>query len=685
MKGKIFKIKNMEDELVLPVTTTEAVYMEDGETKLSDEMKDVLRYEAFDDESIKVKMPNVVEEIDEIKKDIGEINSSLDNKASKNEVFSMANMGQDIKEAMTGGSVAVTGVNSVLSENIVDGQILPRNTSFFDVGYNILEYGIDKTYVGQYLNTSNGELYSASACTSKFIKVKPNTQYYFYLKNDNGNLTNGFDRLSYYDDERKFISSEPNATSKIITPSNCSFIRFGVLNPIGVDCENRYLGEQDSKDVLYIGGYSKLKDNIIGKQTISLPYNRFNKNTIIDGYRNSKTLKYGVYYSDTDGLNETDGYFVSDYIPVFEGETLYVGRFTDKFNFLPTDQSYISYYDEKRRLMHRFKTDTSIVIPKTVAYIRVYNQNVYKHSLMVTNVMPEFYVPYNEPINVNKILYPWLDKYLITYGDSITAIGNGTVIYNNEFNIFSQAPQTETWQQYIVENLKFSRCDGRGIGGQTFKWNTNEWWANADGSYNNRPESGGSQPSGTTNHKGAFCSWDRIKTMLNPKADVIFIMGGTNDFCQSVPIGDTAFHSDILLDTEWQSDTNYREFVGDFNINTFKGSVASTIMKIQAYCPNSILVLGTPLSGDSNSPNGNLTNRRVNSLGLSTMDYANAIKDVAQEFSIPCIDVNGTTGINVLNRTKFLADNVHPYLSDGKKALARAVISGLKNILPNII
>lgn len=44
-------------------------------------------------------------------------------KADKNEIFSMANMGQDVKEAMTGGSVAVVGKNAVLNDNIVDGQI----------------------------------------------------------------------------------------------------------------------------------------------------------------------------------------------------------------------------------------------------------------------------------------------------------------------------------------------------------------------------------------------------------------------------------------------------------------------------------------------------------------------------------------------------------------------------------
>ena len=41
MKGEIFEIKNMDDELILPVTTIEAVYMEDGITKLSDEMNEI--------------------------------------------------------------------------------------------------------------------------------------------------------------------------------------------------------------------------------------------------------------------------------------------------------------------------------------------------------------------------------------------------------------------------------------------------------------------------------------------------------------------------------------------------------------------------------------------------------------------------------------------------------------------
>ena len=42
MKGKISKIKNTKGELALPVTTVEAIYMEDGITKLSEHSAKIL-------------------------------------------------------------------------------------------------------------------------------------------------------------------------------------------------------------------------------------------------------------------------------------------------------------------------------------------------------------------------------------------------------------------------------------------------------------------------------------------------------------------------------------------------------------------------------------------------------------------------------------------------------------------
>ncbi|MGU8992757.1 BppU family phage baseplate upper protein [Clostridium perfringens] len=53
----------------------------------------------------------------------------LNNKMNRDDILSMANMGQDVKEAMTNGSVAVVGENTILEENIVNKQVTPIKLS----------------------------------------------------------------------------------------------------------------------------------------------------------------------------------------------------------------------------------------------------------------------------------------------------------------------------------------------------------------------------------------------------------------------------------------------------------------------------------------------------------------------------------------------------------------------------
>lgn len=88
------------------------------------------------------KLNKIEEAIDAINKneknDVASLDKRVTNnfnlldstKADKNEIFTMTNMGQDIREAMTGGSVAVVGKNSVFTDNIVNEQITPAKTSF---------------------------------------------------------------------------------------------------------------------------------------------------------------------------------------------------------------------------------------------------------------------------------------------------------------------------------------------------------------------------------------------------------------------------------------------------------------------------------------------------------------------------------------------------------------------------
>lgn len=241
----------------------------------------------------------------------------------------------------------------------------------------------------------------------------------------------------------------------------------------------------------------------------------------------------------------------------------------------------------------------------------------------------------------------WRGKKWCSYGDSIT--------------------QLKSWQDYITEYFGFARHYERGIGSATITKSEQTWWANPDGSYNSRYGfESTEQPAGTTEHEGYFCSTDRINTMIPEDTDLVVVMGGTNDadLSLNIPLGDLSY---------------------PYDETTFKGAVASMIVKIQQRVPNAVIVLCSPLSGrgpeDETLMHGNTTEPQYNGIGLTTQDYAEAMEEVCEYLSIPYIDVFGETGINCFNRAQYISDTVHPN-DEGGKAIARVIIGRLETLKP---
>lgn len=79
--------------------------------------------------------------------------------------------------------------------------------------------------------------------------------------------------------------------------------------------------------------------------------------------------------------------------------------------------------------------------------------------------------------------------------------------------------------------------------------------------------------------------------------------------------------------------------------------------------------------------NENGTEPEYNELGLTTQDYAEAMREVAEYLSIPFIDLFGTCGINPFNRSTYISDIVHPS-EEGQRAMARVVIGALDDMKP---
>jgi hypothetical protein len=242
------------------------------------------------------------------------------------------------------------------------------------------------------------------------------------------------------------------------------------------------------------------------------------------------------------------------------------------------------------------------------------------------------------------------------------------------------------WSSYVTNYHRFLLFYNRGIGGQKYAWGTgggSTCFLNADGSLNSRDDTTnkdtytGTPPTGTTVVRGCFCSWDRITKMfpssIKNGIHLVYMMGGTNDAEDATA---PTWVPDDATDTEWKASTYYATYGGDFNIATLQGGVASAIMKLQAWMPNAVIVLGTPLSGRGD------TGALKPSLGTTEYTKTTQILNPAGMAGIPVINVNRTVGINGLNRTTYIADTVHPDTDKGKMMLGRAVAGGLQGILP---
>lgn len=265
-------------------------------------------------------------------------------------------------------------------------------------------------------------------------------------------------------------------------------------------------------------------------------------------------------------------------------------------------------------------------------------------------------------------------------------VGRAWAQYGNSISTYAEMPNSVGWADIPNAYHHFAHSYMRGIGGQSFAFGTHGGsvaFINADGSLNSVNQSynydnyTGTVPSGTTKSRGAFCSWLRITLMfpasIKDNVDLIFVMGGTNDTAS-----DTAptWVANSSADTEWAASDYYAGFGGDYNIDTLQGGVASTIMKMHAWMPNALIVIGTPLNGRTDIIGGKKP-------GTIPTEYqkSNQIIAAARMFGANVIDVFGGCGINVANSDEYISDGVHPNAA-GRTLLGAFIAGELNRIYP---
>lgn len=659
---------------------------------------------------------------------------ALNNVYSKSEVdnkiFNMSNMGQDVKEAMTGGSVAVVGTDAVDTINIKDNAVnydkISKDIINKKYSLNILDLDNYKmaniTFAGDIapndtnytikLNAENGATYNFYRKEgNKIVEWKPRVTVTDYSNipishhiEDASKITID-DKRAYY----MYIWNRGFSSKKEYIDSECM-----VLKNYNGDFPTKYIPcsfDVSVCDVNISNKINKGESETITNEMIvdnQVTYDKISKDVIrkvnainvldLDSYVNANISAGGsVTPSNTDyaikikvSLNDRYKFLIKSGNAIIEWKPRI--SVTDVSNsvleFHIEDASKITINNNKACYMYvwnRGFSNKQAYINSSCMVLKNYDETT-----------PTEYIPCNYKIQVMGVSIPkklsdlendvsiskWKDKNIVFYGDSITAQGN-----------FAQGitDNTTGFGYYAEKELGFNAIY-RGVGGQAFKRNNNTWYVNSDGSYAGRYGQNGMTvaPSGTTTHLGYFSSWDRITNSIplakRTTIDMVIVCGGHNDFASVEDVkndgvitgGEPKWISEDKKDAEWANSSFYKG--GDFDIDTFNGAIASTVMKLQLWCPNAIIVLATPF------PRWDLnTNQQMKMNNLTFRQLCEIEIKVAEYMQIPVIDSNANCMINLSNFNENTQnDNTHPN-ELGRKNFGRVFINAINDIYPKII
>ena len=161
----------------------------------------------------------------------------------------------------------------------------------------------------------------------------------------------------------------------------------------------------------------------------------------------------------------------------------------------------------------------------------------------------------------------------------------------------------------------------------------------------------------------------RLKTDQGRDVDAIVVFAGTNDYNAGIPIGEWYAEGDAETEVGGSQKImrKHRAFLMDDS--TFKGRINMLLDYLKTNFPNQQIIFLTPLHraqarfGDNNvQPEETFGNKN----GLYIDDYVQAVKDAANVWAVPVIDLNSLSGLFPLNdsHVQFFAnaqtDRLHP-------------------------
>lgn len=412
--------------------------------------------------------------------------TGLNSVRSKSTLINMNDLSQDVKEAMTGNSVAVVGVGAIQNDNIVNNTIKQSKMSdaiLSEYG-NLIDY--DKCSFSMNLDDSGKEISSEYRDVSDYIPILGEN----YVVGNN----NAYE-IFYFDIDKVYISKQfPNTSNLVdltipegaryfrVTMYKSTFENYGLYPYVAIN-KDKYLGTYSGiagtptitaplytkNDIILtdnnIKNYSisqkKLETNIINAINKNPDYELTNMGNLFDDRLIMKDVAFTTI--DIEDFVKVGGFITSYYLNIniahqyqcFTYGGYYIKWFNESYQLISVDSllgnktftppigaKYAKISGELKNIEDKSSSNYLQFVDKSVNILNGMNQivnPVYKANYLFTETTQ---------------LYPELsNKKMIFFGDSWCA---GNTSYPGG------------WASYIRANTYNTICDNKGQNGSTW-------------------------------------------------------------------------------------------------------------------------------------------------------------------------------------------------------------------------
>ena len=616
-------------------------------------------------------------------------------KMDRGELIYPSNLSSEVRNMMTGGSVAIVGDNAVGTNELQNNAVTRNKINFYSNNKSKNLFDKTLTTKGGYFRSTDGTWISnASYQSTDYIKVNQAETY--YIKNIIG--TNRY--ITCFDAAKNFVVGY--FATQVVIPDGVEYIRVSVSNAevnqlmITTDenatyetpkYEDEFLSVTDknlSKDVLNGFDYKtgKLVTTGVYKQAIVFD----NENELItinpdvyvftsdNAYLNKDTFVFD--YPTKKFGNSSHGFLIYniqdeifdliDFVEFrnrkLDANIIYLGLFQD-VTFYSTieaiegyqlaDGKMISLTNNQSQMTPLIDyTEKNVIIPANSWYM--YSVNMYK----LLNTESDIIIPYTSSYGF--LCFDFNTDTFSIETAPVSIRGQKSQITKIVIGFFNATNRTVTWNGQI-KNAHYPYASILGDSISTYEgwipeenrtWYTPEnfsnvkytWWYEIMHSIYRLCVNNSWSGSRITNTRADGEASDALKrtdklhkvidgVTVNP--EFVFLYLGTNDLVNNVSLG------------------TFNGVINDEDDQTFKNTYARVLKSIYENYPGVVVYCMTI----SHVPAKEGQYIYVNNNNDSIVDFNNAIKEVAAYFNTKVIDLKDS-GINRYNQSKF--GGTHP-------------------------